>query len=227
MDCSSPGSSVQGIFQARILEWVTMPSSRGSSQPRDRTHVPYVSCIWQVSSLSLVPAGKPGCCISSILLLYYGGWGGDFLFSWSRLFPPTDNMCRNSLDPILFHLYLWQLFYVCSEPGVQTGVTRRALNIRGLARIMGRHQLYWGRGPGPPAATLVSLWISCVETTFLCWASITWLWLPLQPKHCCQMSSDHVIYLRERELPEGRSYALQHHHPGGGLGECSDSDISY
>ena len=35
MDCSPPGSSVHGIPQARILEWVTMPSSRGSSQPRD------------------------------------------------------------------------------------------------------------------------------------------------------------------------------------------------
>ena len=36
MDCSPPGSSVRVIFQARILEWVAMPSSRGSSQPRDR-----------------------------------------------------------------------------------------------------------------------------------------------------------------------------------------------
>ena len=35
MDCSPPGSSVRGILQTRILEWVTMPSSRGSSQPRD------------------------------------------------------------------------------------------------------------------------------------------------------------------------------------------------
>ena len=33
MDCSPPGSSVRGIFQARILEWVTMPSSRGSCRP--------------------------------------------------------------------------------------------------------------------------------------------------------------------------------------------------
>ena len=41
-DCSPPGSSVHGILQARILEWVAMPSSRGSSQPRDRTQV---SCI--------------------------------------------------------------------------------------------------------------------------------------------------------------------------------------
>ena len=37
MDCSSPGSFVHGILQARILEWVVMVFSRGSSQPRDRT----------------------------------------------------------------------------------------------------------------------------------------------------------------------------------------------
>ena len=43
MDCSLPGSSVPGILQARILEWVAMPCSTGSFQPRDRA---------QVSSLS-------------------------------------------------------------------------------------------------------------------------------------------------------------------------------
>ena len=42
MDCSPLGSSVHGILQARILEWVTMPFSRVSSQPRDWTQV---SCI--------------------------------------------------------------------------------------------------------------------------------------------------------------------------------------
>ena len=45
MDCSPTGSSVHGVLQARILEWVTMPSFRGSSQPRDGTFVSYVSCI--------------------------------------------------------------------------------------------------------------------------------------------------------------------------------------
>ena len=45
MDCSLPGSSVHGILQARIVEWVAMPSSKGSSQPRDQTLVSYVSCI--------------------------------------------------------------------------------------------------------------------------------------------------------------------------------------
>ena len=39
MDCSPAGSSVNGIFQARILEWVAMSFSRGSSRPRDQTWV--------------------------------------------------------------------------------------------------------------------------------------------------------------------------------------------
>ena len=39
MDCTPPGSSVHGILQARILDWVTISISRGSSQPRDWTWV--------------------------------------------------------------------------------------------------------------------------------------------------------------------------------------------
>ena len=42
MDCGLPGSPVHGIYQARILEWVAFPFSRGSSQPKDQTHI---SCI--------------------------------------------------------------------------------------------------------------------------------------------------------------------------------------
>ena len=45
LDCSPPGSSVHGILQARILEWVVMPSTRGSSLPRDQARVPCISCI--------------------------------------------------------------------------------------------------------------------------------------------------------------------------------------
>ena len=45
MDCSPPGSSVHGVLQARILEWVATPSSRGSSRPRDRAPLSYVSCV--------------------------------------------------------------------------------------------------------------------------------------------------------------------------------------
>ena len=42
MDCRTPVSSIHGLLQARILEWVVIPFTRGSSQPRDQTHV---SCI--------------------------------------------------------------------------------------------------------------------------------------------------------------------------------------
>ena len=43
MNWSPPGSSAQGILQAKILEWAAMPCSRGSSRPRDQGHV-YFSC---------------------------------------------------------------------------------------------------------------------------------------------------------------------------------------
>ena len=50
MDCSLPGSSVHGIFQARILEWVVISFSRGSSQPRDWSWVSRIvgrcSTVW-------------------------------------------------------------------------------------------------------------------------------------------------------------------------------------
>ena len=43
MDCSPLGSSAHGILQARILEWVAIPFSRGSSQPRDQTQATYIA----------------------------------------------------------------------------------------------------------------------------------------------------------------------------------------
>ena len=42
MDCSLPGSSVHGIFQARVLEWIAISFSRGSSRPRNRTWVSHI-----------------------------------------------------------------------------------------------------------------------------------------------------------------------------------------
>ena len=58
-DCSPPGSSIHGSLQARILEWVAISYSRGSSWPRDWTHVSYIYLSWQVGSLPLVPPGRP------------------------------------------------------------------------------------------------------------------------------------------------------------------------
>ena len=60
MNYSPPGSSIHGVLEARILEWAAIPSSRGSSQPRDRTWVSYVSCIGRQLFFSpLVPPTKP------------------------------------------------------------------------------------------------------------------------------------------------------------------------
>ena len=54
MDCNPPGSSVYGILQARILEWVAFPFSRGSSWPRGWPRFP----VLQEDSLLSEPAGK-------------------------------------------------------------------------------------------------------------------------------------------------------------------------
>ena len=43
--CNPPGSSVHGILQARILEWVAVPSSQASTRPRDWTHISFIACI--------------------------------------------------------------------------------------------------------------------------------------------------------------------------------------
>ena len=56
INCSLPGSSIRGILLARILEWVAISFSRGSSWPRDQTHISCIPC-WQADSL---PPALPG-----------------------------------------------------------------------------------------------------------------------------------------------------------------------
>ena len=66
MDCSPPGSSVHGVSQERILEWVAISSSRVSSWPRDRTHISFIASSllhWQVDSLPLSHQRRPSKCL--------------------------------------------------------------------------------------------------------------------------------------------------------------------
>ena len=80
-----PGSSVHRILQVRILEWVAMPSSRGSSQPRDQTHISYVSCNSRqvfFFFLSLAQPGKP-----DIFMLIHATFSHS-VYSKSLLFIP-------------------------------------------------------------------------------------------------------------------------------------------
>ena len=89
MDCSPPGSSVHGIFQTRILEWVAMPFSRGSSQLRDWTSVSYDSCI-----------GRR-------VLYHWAPWEAliDSFHQIKKHFDPySSNTCQRFRDPLICDL---------------------------------------------------------------------------------------------------------------------------
>ena len=91
MDCSPPGSSVHGILHARVLEWVALPSSKGSSWPRVWT---WVSCI--ASRLFTIWATR------------------ETLMSWS--YPPSPQSafswgCIRSISDTLKHMGFFYHIY--------------------------------------------------------------------------------------------------------------------
>ena len=98
-----PGSSVHGILQARILEWVAIPSSRGSSQPKNWTHVYCGSCIagW---FFTVEPPGKPESIFNQIQIWPRFRYWNSLLAHLSQ----SSNMA--SLQSIPWHLSGWKLF---------------------------------------------------------------------------------------------------------------------
>ena len=132
MDCHSPGSSAYWISQARILEWVAISSSRGSSWPKDQTHVPCVSYIGQIlyhlatweatctllvfkthcsvvwstwcglSRLESLTFSLEKICIFVIILPFRGHWSGG---------GDTDYIA----SPLLLTMIVWFLhIFICS-----------------------------------------------------------------------------------------------------------------
>ena len=71
MGCSPPGSSVYGILQAKILEWVAMSSCRRSSWPRDQTHISYIFCIGRHIIYHWSHLGNPHVTFSWPLYLWF------------------------------------------------------------------------------------------------------------------------------------------------------------
>ena len=91
MDCNLPGSSVHRIIVARILEWVAISFSRGSSHPRDQTHI---SCIGK-PTLPSWPSGKESTC--QCRRLKFNLWVRKI--PWRRKWQPTQISClRNPMD---------------------------------------------------------------------------------------------------------------------------------
>ena len=106
MDCSPPGFSVLGILQARILEWVDIPFSRRSSQPRGRTQAFLSYCRWflyhlshfvcflsnweEESQVSSAPTTLTSSCTDLLLLSLCARNEGQPLLLWStpQIWPP-------------------------------------------------------------------------------------------------------------------------------------------
>ena len=116
MDYSWPGSSVHEIFQIRILEWVAMPFSRGSPQPRDQTQ----SLALQADSLP----SEPPMCLKKVKL---PSRVRLFVISWTVAYqaPPSMEFSRQE--------YLSGLPF--SSP--------RDLPDPGISRIAGTHLTIW------------------------------------------------------------------------------------
>ena len=93
VDHSPPGPSVHGILQARILVWVAISSSKGSSQPRDRTHVSCVSCVGRWVLLPLHHLGSP-VYISCMRVCVHA----KSLQSCLTLYDPVGCSCQVSLS---------------------------------------------------------------------------------------------------------------------------------
>ena len=86
MDCSPPGSSFHGILQARILEWIAMPSSRGSYQPRVWTQLFF--CIALISQKSFLEVELLGT--SAFLKLLLHGATNLILMVQTQIFTTED-----------------------------------------------------------------------------------------------------------------------------------------
>ena len=70
IDCNPPGSSVNVILQARILEWVAISFSTGSSQCRNQTNVSYISCVGRLVLYHQRQLGKPILCYQVAILIH-------------------------------------------------------------------------------------------------------------------------------------------------------------
>ena len=79
MEWSPPGASVHGNFQARILEWVAISSSKGSSWPRDQTHI---TCISSITPKQLLNDNKNNQSTDELVLLVLSEKKGKRMGKW-------------------------------------------------------------------------------------------------------------------------------------------------
>ena len=137
MDCSPPGSSVHGILQARILEWVAISFSRESSWPREITHVSCIAGRWS-GSLLLSHWGSPRTNFKD------SAWPWNLLKGKKEEIILVNHWVRksdSSPSPILCRFVDLGSFFRCylvhavSSQGYWKGSWRKVLVIRDLVFI--------------------------------------------------------------------------------------------
>ena len=121
VDWGPPGSSVPGILQPRMLEWAAMPSSRGSSRPRDRTQVSRMAGRFFTSWATREAQGEIWCWLSKIL-----GWPkslfGFFCTTlWkTQTFWPTQYF-------IYYFIYPYEIIYYLFIHTIEYGIVIKSL----------------------------------------------------------------------------------------------------
>ena len=125
MDCSPPGSSVHGIPQARVLEWVATSFSRGSSRPRDRTWVSHIAgrrfTLWASGEARPTSIQKRAslCWESSALPPSHFILQGTppVLFPQGPVLPPSEEKGPSSLlSRLSLHLIHFKVSWLCAWP---------------------------------------------------------------------------------------------------------------
>ena len=161
MDGSPPGSSAHGILQARILQWVAIPFSRGSSLPRDWT---WVSCIagrvFTVWDMQDLPGERMDGCMDGEREV--GGWNMDLLaathplpsrrltkspfilFSLQSVGPPcafTENILKKAIGALLFISIYMAYWWDCPLYYTNLGLVLTGWKGERLLKFLVTHQL--------------------------------------------------------------------------------------
>ena len=142
MDCSPPGSSVHGILQARILEWIAISFSRGSSQPRNGTLIPALVGRFFITK----SPGKPKTHSNSAYLMKLLSGSNEPSRMAGTYYQLTDDclhiiiaLTHIKMPIFIFHLHYYKEWcFPCSSVGKES-----ACNTGDLGSISGS-----GRSPG-------------------------------------------------------------------------------
>ena len=131
MDYSAPGSSVHGFLQARILEWVAIPFSRGSSRPTNQT---LISCIGRHVLNLLSHQGSPINCARHLCK------------KWLIVYCTESWHLKNNDMSFLNHLYMHMLgsIWLFVTPWTITCQAPLSMEFPGKNTGMGCHFLLWG-----------------------------------------------------------------------------------